>query len=59
MIAYIINSMNTRVNEEKLMETFKEFDKNNDGTLSMDELREGFKEFMGPVGGVEMWGCFS
>ena len=29
------------------MQTFKQFDKNNDGILTIDELREGFKEFMG------------
>jgi Ca2+-binding EF-hand superfamily protein len=26
---------------------FKQFDKNNDGILTIDELREGFREFMG------------
>ena len=29
------------------METFKEFDKNNDGILSIEELRDGFKEYLG------------
>lgn len=29
------------------MATFKEFDKNNDGILSIDELRDGFKEYLG------------
>lgn len=35
VIAYIANSMNTKQNEDKLMETFKEFDKNHDGILSI------------------------
>lgn len=39
--------MMSKQNEEKLMATFKQFDKNNDGILTIDELREGFKEFMG------------
>jgi Ca2+-binding EF-hand superfamily protein len=29
------------------METFKMFDKNHDGILSIEELRDGFKEFLG------------
>ena len=29
------------------MQTFKQFDKNHDGILTVDELRDGFKEFMG------------
>jgi Ca2+-binding EF-hand superfamily protein len=47
VIAYITNSMSSKQNEEKLMETFKMFDKNHDGILSIEELREGFKEFLG------------
>lgn len=39
--------MNTKANEEKLLETFKVFDKNSDGILSIEELREGFKEYLG------------
>jgi len=37
----------SKATEERLMVTFKQFDKNNDGILTVDELREGFKEFMG------------
>ena len=33
--------------EERLTATFKQFDKNHDGILTVDELREGFREFMG------------
>ena len=47
VIAYITNSMNSRQNEERLLATFKEFDKNNDGILTIEELREGFKEYLG------------
>lgn len=39
--------MSSKQNEEKLLETFKMFDKNHDGILSIEELREGFKEFLG------------
>eukprot|EP00347_Sterkiella_histriomuscorum_P024166 403332075 len=47
VVAYITNSMMSKQTEERLMQTFKQFDKNNDGILTIDELREGFKEFMG------------
>jgi Ca2+-binding EF-hand superfamily protein len=47
VICYITNCFNTKQNEEKLMKTFKELDKNNDGTLTIDELKEGFFEYMG------------
>jgi hypothetical protein len=39
VVAYIASSMNTKANEEKLLESFKVFDKNNDGILSIEELR--------------------
>ena len=29
------------------MQTFKQFDTNHDGILSIDELRNGFKEYLG------------
>jgi Ca2+-binding EF-hand superfamily protein len=47
VVAYITNSMNTTKNDAKLVSIFKQFDKNNDGILTIDELREGFREFMG------------
>lgn len=47
VIAYITNSMMSKATEERLMQTFKQFDKNNDGILTVDELREGFRDFMG------------
>lgn len=47
VIAYITNSMMSKATEERLMQTFKQFDKNHDGILTVDELRDGFKEFMG------------
>ena len=39
--------MNSKTNEEKLLQIFKEFDKNNDGTITMDELKDGFIEYLG------------
>ena len=39
--------MNTKQNEEKLMATFKEFDKDHDGSLTYEELKEGFIEYLG------------
>ena len=39
--------MNTKQNEDKLLTIFKQFDADNDGTLTLDEIREGFKEFLG------------
>lgn len=47
VVAYIVSSMNSKQNEEKLLETFKAFDKNHDGILSIEEIREGFKEYLG------------
>lgn len=39
--------MNTQQNDAKLVQIFKQFDKDSDGILTIDELREGFREFMG------------
>jgi Ca2+-binding EF-hand superfamily protein len=39
--------MSTQQNEKRMLEIFKQFDTNNDGVLSEDEIREGFKEFAG------------
>lgn len=47
VICYITNSLNTKQSEEKLLQIFKEFDKNRDGTLTIDELKEGFVEYLG------------
>ncbi len=47
MLAYIANSMNTKQNEDKMLAIFKQFDSNNDGILTLEEIREGFKEFLG------------
>ena len=46
-MAYIANSMNTKQNEDKLLTIFKQFDQDHDGILTLDEIREGFKEFLG------------
>lgn len=47
VICYITNCMNTKQSEEKLLKTFKDLDKNHDGTLTIDELKEGFIEYLG------------
>lgn len=47
VIAYIANFMNSKQTEERLLATFKEIDKNNDGILSEEELKEGFIEYLG------------
>jgi hypothetical protein len=47
VIAYITNFMNTLQNEERLKSAFMSIDKNKDGTLSVDELRDGFREYLG------------
>ena len=47
MLAYIANSMNTKTNEDKLLAIFKQFDYDHDGILTVDEIKEGFKEFLG------------
>lgn len=39
--------MNTKQNEDRLLAIFKEFDSDQDGILTLDEVREGFKEFLG------------
>jgi Ca2+-binding EF-hand superfamily protein len=46
-LAYIANSMNTKVNEDKLLAIFKQFDTDQDGILTIEEIRDGFKEFLG------------
>ena len=47
VVAYIANSMATKKQEDRMLEIFKQFDTNHDGILSMEEVREGFKEFLG------------
>ena len=47
VIAYITNSLTSKKTEQKLLEIFKHFDSNHDGYLSIEELRDGFKEYMG------------
>ena len=47
VLAYIANSMNTKQQEDKLLAIFKQFDSDADGILTIEEIREGFKEFMG------------
>ena len=40
---FLINQTTTHEEQKKMIETFKKLDKNNDGVLSKDELREGLK----------------
>lgn len=47
VLAYIANFMSNKQTEERLFATFKEIDKNNDGILSEEELKEGFREYLG------------
>lgn len=47
VLAYIANSMNTKQQEDKLLAIFKQFDSDSDGILTIEEIREGFKEFLG------------
>lgn len=39
--------MNTKTNEDKLLAIFKQFDQDHDGILTANEIKEGFKEFLG------------
>jgi calcium-dependent protein kinase len=39
--------MNTKKDEDRLLAIFKQFDSDADGILTMEEIREGFKEFLG------------
>lgn len=39
--------MNTKQQEDRLLAIFKQFDSDSDGILTIEEIREGFKEFLG------------
>ena len=47
VLCYITNFMNSKQNEEKLYAIFKDIDTDNDGTLTIQELKEGFGEYLG------------
>ena len=48
-IAYIVHFLTPSNEFDKLKETFKSIDKNKDGTLSMEEIKEGFEHMFGPA----------
>ena len=47
VLCYITNFMNSHANESRLQAIFKELDQNHDGTLTVEELKDGFKECLG------------
>ncbi len=47
VLAYITNFMNSKKNEDRLLGIFKELDTDNNGVLTVNELKEGFKEYLG------------
>jgi calcium-dependent protein kinase len=46
-LTFIVSQLTTKKEQEELMNTFKTFDKNGNGTISKDELYEGYKEIYG------------
>jgi calcium-dependent protein kinase len=46
-LTFIVCQLSTKKEQEELLNTFKTFDKNGNGTISRDELLEGYKEIYG------------
>jgi len=46
-LTFIVSQLTTKKEQEELVNTFKAFDKNGNGTISKDELYEGYKEIYG------------
>lgn len=45
-MTYISNHMMTKQQEMRLLEIFKKLDENNDGTLTLEELKDGFQCYL-------------
>lgn len=46
-LTFIISNLSTKKEQQELINTFKAFDKNGNGTISKDELLEGYREMYG------------
>lgn len=46
-LTFIVCQLSTKKEQEDLLKTFKAFDKNGNGTISQDELLEGYRELYG------------
>jgi len=46
IIAYIVNFMSTKEEKEELIKIFKEYDTNQDGSISKEELINLYKKVM-------------
>jgi len=47
--AYIASQMLSKTKKEEMAKVFKAFDKNGDGRLSMDEVKQGYVEHYGKI----------
>ena len=54
VIIFIVTQLSTREEKDSLEQSFKKMDKNGDGTLSCEEIREGFKDVYGEVSDEEI-----
>lgn len=46
-MTFIVSQLSSKKEQEELIKTFKSFDKNGNGTISKEELIEGFKGVYG------------
>lgn len=46
-MTFIVCQLTTKKEQQELINTFKHFDKNGNGTISMEELFEGYKDMYG------------
>jgi calcium-dependent protein kinase len=47
-LTFIVNNINKDIDFKSLREAFRALDKNNTGLLSLNEIKEGFRESMMP-----------